>query len=314
MPRVSILLPTYNRPLLLRRAIRTALAQTYRDFELIVIDDGSDAETAQAVRSENDGRIVYLRTEHRGAAAAENAGLAAARGAFVAFLDDDDEWLPDKLRIQIEVFEREPPDTGVVYTGRWLLRNGRRAYGPPHDILSRDGDIHAELVRRKTFVPLVCAAVRKECFERVGAFDEALPTSNDYDLWIRMSRHFRFKYIPEPLAIVHATAGSISTDPARIIAARKLLLEKHAEEFGAVGRGIASHFLWQIGSLLMLQGNGPEGRRYLRRAYGSRPWNAGYGASVLASLAGPAFYRACLLGPLHRMKHYLRSRPLATAR
>src|SRR5262245_10943766 len=309
-PRVSVLLPTYNREKLLRRAIASALAQTYTDFELIIVDDGSDAATEVTVRSFADERIIYLRQSHKGAAAAENMGLATARGAFIAFLDDDDEWLPEKLRVQMAVFEHEPQETGVVYTGRWLVRNGRRAYGPPPKILKQHGTIHKQLLRRETFVPLVCAVVRRECFETVGNFDETLPTSNDYDLWIRMSRQFRFTYIPQALVIVHATQGSISTNPANIIEARKLLLRKHADEFDGIGRGIATYFLWQIGSLLLLQGSVKEGRSYLLQAAKKQPWNLRYLLSLVVSLAGSAVYRTCLFAPIHRFKHLFRSRPL----
>ena len=188
----------------------------------------------------------------------------------------------------MDVFEREPAETGVVYTGRWLraewpavvrtsaedpLAQRRHSWraAPKGDVRSAD----------------LCRRHGRNASTASGVFDETLPTSNDYDLWIRMSRQFRFKYIPQPLAIVHASTGSISTDPAKIIAARKLLLQKHADEFAGAGRGIAAYFLWQIGSLLLLQGNAAEGRRYLMRAYRSRPWNAGYGASLLLSLAGP---------------------------
>jgi glycosyltransferase involved in cell wall biosynthesis len=305
-PTVSIILPTYNRAALLPRAVATALDQTYRDFELIIVDDGCVDDTGAVVRTFVDPRIVYLRRPHRGAAAAENAGLAIARGRFVAFLDDDDEWHPEKLTRQVSAFAGEPPETGVVYTGRWRVQRGHRTYGPSPRILRRNGDVHREIVARTTFVPLVCALVRRECFAVVGGFDEALPTSNDYDLWIRMSRHFRFRYLPEPMVTVHATPGSLSSQPRRIIEARKRLLAKHADDFRACP-GVAAYFLWQIGSLLLREGDLHEGRRYLRRAVMARPWNALYLASVLLTLAGRGVDVHETLAPLIRLRHRLRS-------
>jgi glycosyltransferase involved in cell wall biosynthesis len=312
-PAVSIILPTYNRATLLPRAVASALGQTHADFELIIVDDGSSDETAAVVAALTDPRIVYLPRPHGGAAAAENAGLTIARGRFIGFLDDDDEWLPGKLAAQMAAFASEARDTGVVYTGRWRLRGGRRSYGPSPWILRKNGAIHREIVLRRTFVPLVCALVRRECFAEVGGFDEALPTSNDYDLWIRMSARYRFRYLPDPLVLVHATPGSLSTGPRRIIEARKRLLVKHASTFRDCGGGITAYFLWQIGSLLLLDGDLREGRRYLARAARARPWNALYPASVLLARAGRRPYLHGLLRPLHHLKHRLRSeRSVAT--
>ena len=263
-PNLSVLLPTYNRAKLVGKAIASVLAQTYGDFELLVLDDGSEDDTDHVVNGFADPRLRYLRLVHRGAAAAENVGLSRARGRFVAFLDDDDEWLPEKLQVQVAAFADQPASTGVVYTARWLLRHGRVAYGPSPDILRKGGWIHSEIVARRTFVPLVCAMVRRECFDVVGGFDEDLPTSNDYDLWIRMSRLYRFEHIPRALVRVHATPGSLSTTPARIVEARRKLLAKHATVFDAVGGGIVSRLEWQTGSLLLLEGRHGEGRHWWR--------------------------------------------------
>lgn len=306
-PAVSIILPTYNRAALLPRAVTSALAQTHPDFELIIVDDGSSDDTTAVVRTFADPRIVYLRRRHGGAAAAENAGLGIARGRFIAFLDDDDEWLPAKLAAQMTAFAEEPPETGVVYTGYWRLQGGRRSYGPSPSISRRHGDVHRDIVRCRTVVPLVCALVRRECFAVVASFDEALPTSNDYDLWIRMSKHYRFRHLPEPLVLVHGTPGSMSTDPRRNIEAGKRLLAKHAAEFRECGGGIAAYFLWQIGSLLLLEGDVRDGRRFLARAVRARPWNGRYLASLLIAYAGRRPYLHGFLRPLRRLKHRLRS-------
>jgi glycosyltransferase involved in cell wall biosynthesis len=290
-PEVSIILPTFNRAHLLPRAIRSILNQTFSNFELIIVNDSSTDETESVIQGFTDLRIVYRRQEPQaGAAAGENLGISIARGSYIAFIDDDDEWFPTKLEVQVKRFRTEPETTGVVYTGRWRIKNGEKFYGPPTDILSRQGDIHKEIFTRETFVPLICAMVRKECFDRAGLFDATLPASNDYDLWIRFSKHYRFIYIPEPLVNVHHTEGSISNNPEGIIEARKMLLVKHADEFRTIGKRISAFYLCQIGSLLIAQGEVTEGRRYLGQALARFPWNPGFLLALCASFFGQTFY------------------------
>jgi len=116
-PTVSVIISTYNRAHLIGRAIQSVLNQTYQDFEVIVVDDGSTDNTEEIVKSFNDPRIRYIRHEkNKGAAAARNTGIKAARGKYIAFQDSDDEWLPEKLEKQMKVFENAPPEAGVVYT------------------------------------------------------------------------------------------------------------------------------------------------------------------------------------------------------
>ena len=157
-------------------------------------------------------------------------------------------------------------------------------------ILAREGRIYRELLNRTTFVPLVCAMVRKRCFDAVGLFDERLPTSNDYDLWVRMSEHFRFVYVPEPLVIVHPSPDSISTNADNIIAARRMLLEKHAEALKRSGKNVAAFFHWQIGTLPIARGDVVDGRRHLAKAFFEHPLRGVNAASWLTSLLGRDVY------------------------
>lgn len=302
-PLVSVVLPTLDRPVLLGRAIRSALAQTFRDFELIVVDDGSAPETRAVVESFEDERVRYARQERRGAAAAENLGIAMARGRYVAFLDDDDEWLPEKLGAQVARFGREPAETAVVYTGRIVNRYGRRTYGPSRSTAKNSGMIHREILSRRVVVSLVSAMVRKECLEEIGGFDESLPTSNDYDLWIRLSERYAFAYLPEPLVSVNYTPGSLSTFPPKILAARKMLIEKHAERFRRLTPQTEIFFRFQIGSMLLLGGHDVEGRAYVKSAFLRAPWRPTYAAALAFSLLGSERYVRWFFSPLHRSRH-----------
>ena len=186
-PTVSVIIPTYNRVHLIRRAIQSVLNQTYQDFEVIIVDDGSTDNTEEVVKSFNDPRIRYIRHEkNKGAATARNTGIKAARGKFIAFQDSDDEWLPEKLEKQMKVFENTPAKVGVVYTGFWKIENNKKIYIPFSWVKQKEGNIHKELLKGN-FVTTQSIVARKECFKKAGMFDEKLPRFQDWELVIRLS-------------------------------------------------------------------------------------------------------------------------------
>ncbi len=274
-PEVSILIPTYNRAHVLKRAIRSVLQQSYEDFELIVIDDGSTDETKAVVRAFEDKRLRYVRQQNKGAAAALNLGIREARSRFIAFLDDDDEWLPDKLEVQMDMFRSERMKTGVVYTGRWRVDPGsnEKMYYPPDTIPKMNGDLHTLLFAHVTFVCLVTAVIRKECFEKVGGFDETLPSGNDRDLWIRISRHFEFRFIPRAFVNVYLTPDSMSRTEANIIKAHIMLLDRYDEEYRRYGKDRYLQLACRVGTSLMARREFRHGWRYLSRAIRTARFN-----------------------------------------
>ncbi len=293
-PEVSIIVRTYNRVDLLRRAISSTLAQTYANFEIVVVDDGSDDGTGEMVAAIADRRVRYVRTDHCGsAAAAANVGLLASQGQFIAFLDDDDEWLPDKLKVQMSVFGNAGEQTGVVYSGAWLAEgnNGARSYWPPARFKNTAGHIHKALFSQSNFIPCVTVVVRKMCFDHVGGFDESLPAAEDYDMWIRISRDYRFAYVPEALAIHHVTAGCMTSDHRRYVAARQLLLRKYDTEFMAYGRKKSADFYCRMGGLLFIAGDSLEGRQYMLSAIKRYPLDYHNTLSLLVSFLGENVYR-----------------------
>jgi glycosyltransferase involved in cell wall biosynthesis len=291
-PTVSVILPTHNRAHLLDRAIRSALDQSYKDFELIVIDDGSTDETEQVVRGFGDDRIVYLHhEENRGAAAARNTGLRAARGEYVAFLDSDGEWLPHKLDRQMKVLAEASPAVGVVYTDMWTVtREGRKQYWSSPRIMPEDGIIyHQAIDYGVSGINMQAAVIRKECFEKTGVFDEEFPRYIDVELFIRLSKHFHFHHIAEPLIIDHVTPG-ISSDGALLIEARKLILRKYRADIERNRKSLARH-LYAIGTVLCQYGEIDEGRRHLLRSVRTYPFVLRHMVSALVWLLGERAYR-----------------------
>ncbi len=286
---VSVILPTYNRAHLIARAIRSVLDQTYHDFELIVVDDASMDNTKEVIMGFNDPRIRYIRHElNRGGSAARNTGINAAHGEYIAFQDSDDEWLPEKLEKQMRIFEKASTQVGVVYTGFYLIKDDSRMYMPGQNIKIKKGNLHEELLNGN-FVAADAVVIRKECFEKVGVFDESLPRLQDWELFIRISKYYIFDCIDEPLLNAFYSQDSISANQDAFFKASKLIIEKHIRTFKRNKYSLAS---WQysIGFHLCQAGSKREGRMYLLRALRSNPFNIKYLVVALSWLFGENAY------------------------
>ncbi len=268
---VSVIIPTYNRGHLIRRAIESVLNQTYQDFEIIVVDDGSTDHTRQIVMSFADPRIQFLENDiSRGASAARNAALEICKGEYIAFIDDDDEWLPRKLEKQMKAFEIAPHEVGVVYTRFWKVKDRAKNYVLLPK-MKKEGAIDKALLQGN-FIALPSAVVRKECFAKAGVFDEHLTCFHDWEFFIRISKHYHFKCIGEPLLIVYPQKKSISSDQDARIKALELILQKHFEEFAKKRKLLAKQYI-DIGNLLVVHKKTQNGRGYLVKAIKLYPFN-----------------------------------------
>jgi glycosyltransferase involved in cell wall biosynthesis len=196
--RVSIIIPTYNRAAWVMEAVASVLAQTYRDFELFVVDDGSTDGTLAALASLGGEIKVLRRQASRGVSAARNLGARAATGGWLAFLDSDDLWLPDKLARQVEYLKANP-DLVICQTGETWIRNGVRV-NPPEACRKVAGDIFLPSLARCLVSPSA-VMLHRRLFEEMGGFDEELPAAEDYDLWLRIAWRYPVGLISEPLMI-----------------------------------------------------------------------------------------------------------------
>jgi glycosyltransferase involved in cell wall biosynthesis len=285
-PTVSVVIPTYNRAHLINRSIQSVLDQTYQDFEIIVVDDASSDNTEEVVTSLDNERISYIRHEkNKGAAAARNTGIKLARGYYIAFQDSDDIWLQEKLEKQMKVFKTESPNIGVVYVGcSRIIGNNTINYFPSSQVSTKEGNIHQQLLDLN-FVTTASILAPIEYLEKVGMFDENFPRLQDWDLVIRLSKYYNFKYIDEPLLIQYFTADSISADQEALISALKLLLKKHFQEFERNDKALASHQYW-LGRLLCQSGRRKEGRTYLLQALKIQPANLKNLLAIFLSFLG----------------------------
>ena len=292
-PEISVVLPTYNRASLLPRAIESVLVQTWTDLELIVVDDGSSDDTASVMASFTDPRVRYVRYEdNRGANHARNVGIREARGRFIAFQDSDDDWFPEKLEKNMAVFASSGPEVGVVYSGYWqeIDSSENRLYIPLPWVKRRDGWIHDELLRNN-FVATPTAVVRRECFETSGYWLEGLPGKQEWELFLRISRDYQFRFIDEPLLNSRFTEGGISNNSLGIYQSMERILELHQDDFMDHPAILAEHYV-RLGLQYAHAGEFEKGRDYLRRGANLQPGNWRYQAASLASALGAgAFIR-----------------------
>lgn len=258
-PLVSVIIPAYNRANLIGRSIDSVLNQAFKDFEVIVVDDGSIDNTKSVVESFNDSRIKYIKNKRNiGAAVTRNIGIKNAKGKYIAFQDSDDEWLPEKLEKQIKDFENSPVSVGVSYTGYLLINNNKKKYIPLKKYKKRNGNIHKELLRGN-FVGTPTMLVKKGCFEKVGMFDENLDALEDWELAIRLSKYYDFKFIDKPLLLANHSANSISNNYKTIAGAIEKIAKKHLKESD---KKELSNYYHRIGYNLCLCGDYKEGRSY----------------------------------------------------
>jgi glycosyltransferase involved in cell wall biosynthesis len=222
---VSVIIPTYNRSNLVREAIESVLAQEDVALEVIVVNDGSSDDTASLL--ESFGSAIHgISQPHGGVSAARNTGIRAATGDWLAFLDSDDLWLPQKLRMQM-AFLRKHPELQISQTEEVWIRNGYKL-NPKKYHRKPQGYCFPQLLERCLISPSA-VIIHREVFGDVGLFDESLPACEDYDLWLRIGYRYPLGLLEEPLTIKrggHADQLSSTTsalDRYRIQALAKLL-------------------------------------------------------------------------------------------
>jgi glycosyltransferase involved in cell wall biosynthesis len=201
-PFVSVIIPTYNRRELVQGAVDSVLDQTYGDYEIIVVDDGSQDGTGEIIAACYGDRVRYVYQENAGESAARNRGIALARGTLVALLDSDDIWLRDKLARQVPLLERSP-QAGVVFCQALLVDALDRSLDVPpagHDLVPDDLKLESLLFRNT--ITASTALIRRSALREVGGFDQTVRFGEDWELWLRLRERWDFAFLPEPLVRV----------------------------------------------------------------------------------------------------------------
>ena len=224
-PKVSVIVPTYNRADRLEKALNSIVSQTYQDFELIVVDDGSTDKTSMVMKSFPKAQYLYIK-KNSGVSNARNVGLASAKGELICFLDSDDLWNEKKVQTQALWLENNKASQ-ICYTDEIWIRNGVRV-NPMDRHRKYSGDIFRHCLDLCIVSPS-SVMIRAKLFDEIGNFDQSLPACEDYDLWLRIAVKYAFHFIEEPLIIKYGGhSDQLSRkywgmDRFRVVALKKLL-------------------------------------------------------------------------------------------
>jgi glycosyltransferase involved in cell wall biosynthesis len=267
-PTVSVIVPAYNRAHLIGRALESLRRQTYRDFEVVLGEDASTDDTvAAAQKAWPEIKVVRLPV-NRGASSARNAAIRESRAKFLAFLDSDDEWLPEKLAVQMDYLQRHPEVAVCACAYRKQWRDGRTTLVPaphPEDLTKA---LHSALDFHGASTPVV----RREVLDDVGYQDEDLRILEDWDWMLRISQRHRIEVLDEPLAIIHENSPS---PPDRMRDSTVIFLAKHDADFrryGAAHRNRVISQQWENSAFNMFEhGRAGEGVRLLVRSLRHAP-------------------------------------------
>lgn len=228
---VSVILPTYNRAHCIERAVNSVLCQTYPQWELLVVDDGSTDNTQEiiAAYAASDERVRYYRQmPNRGVSAARNEGIRQARYDYIAFQDSDDVWHADKLEKQMRIFE-ENPDAGLVYCAMQGTRQDKSAVLIPDHTIDRQF-LHGNLYRlllQGNVIGAPAVVMRKECVEQCGGFDEALSCLEDWELFLRIAKVYEIGYADEALVDADFHEGGVSSRAGGYFQSRCQMIAMH---------------------------------------------------------------------------------------
>jgi glycosyltransferase involved in cell wall biosynthesis len=236
MPKVDIIIPAYNAARFLPTALESVMTQTFTDWRILLVDDGSTDNTFEIVSPFADQlgpKLIYIRQENRGLPAARNTAIRHSSAQFLALLDADDVWLPDRLAESVQRFDR--PEIGLVY-GFVSRIDADGNLVTTHDEMKRraEGRIASSIYTRRLDLPCPTITFRRECVDLVGDFDESMRASEDRDLWLRIAQRYEIARVPKVIALYRISPGAMTSDTERMFHAQLRFLEKH---YGAPGCG-----------------------------------------------------------------------------
>lgn len=297
---VSVVIPTYNRMDRLEEAIESVAEQIYEPIELLVVDDCSDVPVEDTLSYDHDRTFERLEVirhdENRGGSAARNTGIEAASGDYIALLDDDDRWKPEKIERQIERFRNG--DVSVVTTGSEAVdENGNTFRIIEPELESEPSEMTKKLLCRNVVGSCSSIMVDADVVDVAGTFDERFPSWQDLEWYVRLSRHCRFGAVHEPLYVYHRHSDRLTEDVDTVKnETYPLFLQKFrplAAEYGPLfERKMRAWTAYRVGKQLVVAGRVREGRTFLKRSVRLYPFESSFYKYFLPALGGPQAYEA----------------------
>lgn len=291
MPTVSVITPTYNRSTTLSTAINSIQAQTYSDYEHIIVDDGSTDNTESVVKSFDDERIQYIALEsNQGANVARNKGIQKSNGEYIAFLDSDDQFHRKKLEICVTKLDELNDDTAGVFHSAYFIRDGKLV-----DVSrAQEGVVGLERLQYGNPIGGFSDVVfRSEVFRSVGLLDDEMPAYQDYEFFLRVLRDFQMCGIEKPLSLKKKprkknSAARISNQLESKVQAQQLLLQKHPE---LISKRVKSEFYYTRGFLEAGRGDIKSARKQFKKAIALYSENPLYYYHYVATFGGDRGFR-----------------------
>ncbi len=292
-PTISVIITTFNRKDYCREAIKSVLAQTYKDFELIVLDNSSKDETSEVVKNFDDQRIRYICHPQMNIAQARNLGWHNAKGTYVAYLDDDDRWLPNKLIKQLALFEKPGHEPALVYGGFVRIDQQGKKIGEFRPTLQGlQGMILKDLLKQKdAFTGSASnALLRRDILEKLDGYNEIVTTGEDWELYLRLSEKYTIEYIREPVLEIRQHVGPRLGDKLTEAAGLELLVMDQYKDIFNKDSKMKSFYFQKIGGKYFRMKDKQKGRMYMRKAIKASPLNISAYIQYIFSFFGNSFY------------------------
>ena len=290
-PKISVIIPTYNRVHTIARTIESVLSQTCQNFEILVADDASTDDTENLVREfARSSPIYYLRHEsNKGAPVARNMGAKEARGEYLAFLDSDDIWYPQFLERQLSILEELPPDVGMVCCG--MLQKGAG-----HERVMSSGSRDLTYDENLVFGDGICTSsflIKKVAFEETKGFDVELSSFQDFDFLLRMSAEFRIVSNDEVLMEYCLGDDSISLNMNSKAKGYERIIQIYRSDL--LRLGVLGTYIFRVGQYYVLSGSLIKGWKLWMQALQQKPWQIKVWVHILLTLGGKRVYLYALL-------------------
>jgi len=272
---ISVVIPTHNRVELLEKAVKSVLNQTYSDLEIIIVDDASTDDTESRIKRFGSDKITYFRVdESKGGNHARNIGIEKSTGEYIAFLDDDDEWMPTKLQEQMLIFKRDE-SIGLVYTGAEVIYTANN--GKYNIIPTKKGELSKDILTYNYIGTTSSVMVRKDIINLAGRFDLEMPALQDYDLWIRICQITKIGFVKKPLIkyYIHTNTNQITNNILKNQQAIELIDKKYDNLISKLSIKMQKKRFCQrynaVGKRKLRSGETKEAREFFLRSFKSSP-------------------------------------------